>query len=89
MEINRNIEMSVYYRLTSLSSNAQVAFVELGIVCLYVIPHIFLSEERLAAQLQERIKCEYKKKPDIEVQWDRTIVKLLWCFFIVVFCQFY
>lgn len=54
MEINRNIEMSVYYRLTLLSSNALVAFVELGIMSLYVIPHIFLAEERLAAQLQER-----------------------------------
>jgi len=60
--------MSVYYRLTSLSSNALVAFVELGIMCLYVIPHIFLSEERLAAQLQERIKSENRKNPDIEVQ---------------------
>lgn len=74
MEINRNIEMSVDYRLTSLSSNALAAFVELGIMCPYVIPHISLSEESLAAQLQERIKCENrreKKKTDIEVQSQR------------------
>lgn len=64
--------MSVDYRLTSLSSNALAAFVELGIMCPYVIPHISLSEESLAAQLQERIKCENrKKKTDIEVQSQR------------------
>lgn len=43
-----------YYRLTSLSSDALAAFVDLGIMCPYVIPHISLSEESFATQLQKR-----------------------------------
>lgn len=64
-EIKRNIEMSVDNRLTSLSSNALAAFVEFGIMGPNVIPHISLSEESLAAQLQERIKCENRGKTEI------------------------
>lgn len=55
---NENIKTSLDYRLTSLSSDALAAFVDLGIMCPYVIPHISLSEESFAAQLQKRIKYE-------------------------------
>lgn len=48
--------------VTSVSSNTLAAFVEFGIMCPYMILYISLSEESLAAQLQEKWKLLNMKK---------------------------
>ncbi len=72
---NENIKTSLDYRLTSLSSDALAAFVDLGIMCPYVIPHISLSEESFAAQLQKRevnMKTRYRSTMS---KWENNFYK--------------